>query len=134
MGKKKDKKNEILDEAEAAKKLEKKRKKKAKKAKKVRVAERIEEDDDEQEASSSKREKIGELLDHPLVADVVAAGAVAAVAALAENRATSARGVKSGSRDMLKVAGAAAAAAIGKRIKAEIDAAKAEQADENDED
>ncbi|MBW0144617.1 hypothetical protein [Sphingomicrobium clamense] len=134
---KKKKKNEILEEAEAAEELKrkkkKKKKKKEKKAKKVRVAELVEDDAPEDEQSKRKEalDKVGELLDHPLVADVVAAGAVAAVAALAENKATQARGTKTGSRTMLKMAGAAAAAAIGKRLKAEYDAMKPE--DEDDE-
>lgn len=148
------KKNEILEEAEAAKAAEpekkKKKKKKAKKdkvgkaekkAKKVRVAELVEETPHEEadaKSSKSKRketlDKVGELMDHPLVADVVAAGAVAAVAALAENKVTSAKGQSSGSRTMLKLAGTAAAAAIGKRLKAEYDAMKAErEAEEGDE-
>ena len=128
---KKKKKNEILEEAEAAKKARKKAKKKAKAkaAKKVRVAERIEEETPEEERSRRKEtlDKLGDIMDHPLVADVVAAGAVAAVAALAENKATQARGTSTGSRTMLKLAGAAAAAAIGKRLKAEYDAVKGEQ-------
>ena len=139
------KKNEILEEAEAAKaaqpETKKKKKKKAKKAakaekkaKKVRVAELVAEtphEEGEEKSSTSKRketlDKVGELMDHPLVADVVAAGAVAAVAALAENKVTSAKGQSSGSRTMLKLAGTAAAAAIGKRLKAEYDAMKAER-------
>ena len=132
---KKKKKNEILEEAEAAeamkpKKTKKKKNKdkKAKKAKKVRVAELVEDEPSLDEKSKRKEalDKVGDLMDHPLVADVVAAGAVAAVAALAENRATQARGTKTGSRTMLKMAGTAAAAAIGKRLKAEYDAIKAE--------
>ena len=133
----KKKKNEIIEEAEAAKAAEpakkKKKAKKDKKAKKVRVAELVEETEHEEVGpdSASKRketlDKIGELMDHPLVADVVAAGAVAAVAALAENKVTSAKGHSSGSRTMLKLAGTAAAAAIGKRLKAEYDAMKAER-------
>ena len=132
MAKKKNKKNEILEEAEAAKKARKKAKKKAKASKKVRVAERIEEETPEEERSRRKEtiEKLGDIMDHPLVADVVAAGAVAAVAALAENKATKARGTTTGSRTMLKLAGAAAAAAIGKRLKAEYDAVKAEKAEQ----
>lgn len=131
---KKKKKNEILEEAEAAeavkskKKKKKNKDKKAKKAKKVRVAELVEDEASQDEKSKRKEalDKVGELMDHPLVADVVAAGAVAAVAALAENKATQARGTKTGSRTMLKMAGTAAAAAIGKRLKAEYEAIKAE--------
>ena len=123
--KKKDKKED------GAKPPKSEKKKKAKKAgKKVRVAELVDEEQSAEEEKSKRKEtveKLGDIMDHPLVADVVAAGAVAAVAALAENKATQARGSKTGSRTMLKLAGAAAAAAIGKRLKAEYDAVKAEK-------
>lgn len=129
MAKKKKDKNEGAKPAKSEKK-----KKKDKQAKKVRIAERVEEATPEEETSRRKEtlDKLGEIMDHPLVADVVAAGAVAAVAALAENRATQARGSKTGSRTMLKLAGAAAAAAIGKRIKAEYEAVKAEKDEKED--
>lgn len=135
MAKKEKKKNEILDEAEAQKRAAKKAKKKEKKEKKagkVRVAERV---DDDGEASGDKKgkvdeslEAIGKLIDHPLVADVVAAGAVAAVASLAERQVTKAKGSSSGSKETLKFAGKAAAAAMGKRFMAEMEAAKAKAA------
>lgn len=118
----------------------KKKKKKAKKDRPVRVAERIDAETGEKSKRAKLKEEgleaLGKLADHPLVADVVAAGAVAAVAALAEKKVTSARGATKGnSRMMLKIAGAAAAAAMGKRIMAEVEAAKAErEAEESDED
>lgn len=125
--KKKDKKE---DGAKPPKSEKKKNKKAKKAAKKVRVAELVDEELSAEEEKSKRKEtieKLGDIMDHPLVADVVAAGAVAAVAALAENKATQARGTSTGSRTMLKLAGAAAAAAIGKRLKAEYDAVKAEK-------
>ncbi|WP_265563833.1 hypothetical protein [Sphingomicrobium arenosum] len=137
MAKKDKKKNEILDEAEAQKRAAKKAKKKAKKAEKaekVRVAERVDGEDDGEDKPNKKGkvdeglEAIGKLVDHPLVADIVAAGAVAAVASLAERQVTRARGSAGGSKDTLKFAGKAAAAAMGKRFMAEMDAAKAKAA------
>ncbi len=136
MAKKKDKKkNEILDEAEAQKRAAKKAKKKDKKPKKaVRVAELVEEEEVSSEEKKSSKvdesmEAIGKLIDHPLVADVVAAGAVAAVASLAERQVTKAKGSPSGSKETLKFAGKAAAAAMGKRFMAEMEAAKAKAAE-----
>ena len=122
---KKKKKNQIIDQAEAAKVA----KKQAKKAKKAREAERI--DAPEADAPRDRKpidegmEAIGKLVDHPLVADLVAAGAVAAVASLAEGQMTRARGSSGGSKETLKLAGKAAAAAMGKRFMAEMEAAKA---------
>ena len=140
MAKKKDKKkNEILDEAEAQKRAAMKAKKKDKKDKKpkkaVRVAELVEEEEElsSEEKKSSKvdesMEAIGKLIDHPLVAAVVAAGAVAAVASLAERQVTKAKGSSSGSKETLKFAGKAAAAAMGKRFMAEMEAARAKAAE-----
>ncbi|MCJ7421854.1 hypothetical protein [Sphingomicrobium astaxanthinifaciens] len=151
MAKKKDKKDAIVEEAEAQARAAKdgKKKKKAKKAKKakkvakpkpdpeVRVAERIDAEfeeaapaDEEKKASKVDEglEAIGKLIDHPLVADIVAAGAVAAVASLAERQVTKAKGSSSGSKETLKFAGKAAAAAMGKRFMAEMEAAKAKAA------
>ena len=130
MAKKDKTKNEILSEAEAAKKARKKAKKAEKKARKL---ERIEDNPASEEAPPRKTldesmEAIGKLVDHPLVADLVAAGAVAAVASLAEGRMTQARGTAGGSKQTLKLAGKAAAAAMGKRFMAEMDAAKARRA------
>ncbi|WP_343343182.1 hypothetical protein WJT74_07160 [Sphingomicrobium sp. XHP0239] len=128
MAKKKKKKNEIVTEAEAAKVS----KKKAKKARKVREAERIDAPEPDEQPSRKSldegMEAIGKLVDHPLVADLVAAGAVAAVASLAEGQMTRARGTAGGSKETLKLAGRAAAAAMGKRFMAEMEAAKARRA------
>lgn len=140
--------SEAVSDAKAAKSVKPKKAKKAKKAKKekkekkVRIA--VEIDDAPEKGGGKKKAKIkdesldalGKLADHPLVADLVAAGAVAAVGALAEKKVTSARGTSTGSKAALKLAGAAAAAAIGKRLMAEFEEAKArrEGADEGDED
>lgn len=139
MAKKKKKKDgEAMAKAKAAKEVKPKKSKKAKKdkkvekAKKVRVAEPM---DDTQEKSGKKEERletIANLVDHPLVADLVAAGAVAAVGALAEKKVTAARGTKTGSKAALKLAGAAAASAIGKRLMAEFEEAKKRREDEEE--
>ncbi|HVF82691.1 MAG TPA: hypothetical protein VM913_00775 [Sphingomicrobium sp.] len=59
-------------------------------------------------------EAIGKVLDHPLVGDLIAIGALAAVAAIAESG--KADPVKAKSADAVKAAGKAAAAAIGARL------------------
>ena len=58
---------------------------------------------------------IAKLVDHPLIADLLAAGALAAVTAIAEQQLGKNKGAASSSR-MVKDAGKAAAAAIGKRL------------------
>ena len=57
---------------------------------------------------------LAKLADHPLVADLLAAGAIAAVAAIAEHQMNKGNGQTS-SR-MVKSAGKAAAAAMGKKL------------------
>ena len=139
MAKKKKKDGEATAKAKAAKAVKPKKAKKAKKAKPVRVA--VEEEVIEQEAPKSKTKKVkddgidalSKLADHPIVADLVAAGAVAAVGALAEKKVTSARGSKQGSKAALKLAGAAAAAAIGKRLMAEFEESKKKAREEEGE-
>ena len=67
-------------------------------------------------ASSNKGfDGIAKLVDHPLIADLLAAGALAAVTAIAEQQLGKNKGATSSSR-MVKDAGKAAAAAIGKRL------------------
>lgn len=109
------------------------------KAKKTERPTRTAERTDEQvhaEREGSKVDEgmaaIGRLVDHPLVADVVAAGAVAAVSAMAEKKFTSTRAASAagGSRETLKLAGMAAAAAMGKRFMAEVEEMKARRAAE----
>ena len=73
------------------------------------------------DAKSSKREGLeglARLVDHPLVADLLAAGAIAAVAAIAEHR----MGQGESSSKMVKSVGKAAAAAMGKRLMGDIGA------------
>lgn len=73
------------------------------------------------------------LLESPLVADLLAVGATAALAALAEHRYSSRGGTGPGAKRALKGAVTAAAAAMGRRIATEFDeikkAAKAKSAE-----
>ncbi len=57
---------------------------------------------------------LAKLADHPLVADLLAAGAIAAVAAIAEHQMNKGNGQTSSK--MVKSAGKAAAAAMGKKL------------------
>jgi len=73
-------------------------------------------------------ETLAKLAEHPIVADIIAVGATAAVAALAE------RGLSSGKRDSgaVKSAGKAAAAAIGRRLMDEFKLVKDAAREAND--
>ncbi|HEX3422537.1 MAG TPA: hypothetical protein VHS33_03935 [Sphingomicrobium sp.] len=77
--------------------------------------------------NSSSKDGMGEafikLLQSPLVAELVAVAATAALASLAENGFTSSREASRGKRagKAVKTAGKAAAAAVGRRLGAEID-------------
>lgn len=63
------------------------------------------------------------LIDHPLVADLLAVGAMAAVAAIADHNVKTRTGeTETGSGKAVKAAGKAAASAIGKRLLTEVDA------------
>lgn len=76
-------------------------------------------------------EKLASLADHPVVADVLAAGALAAVAAFAESGLTSKKADPEAKKSSkaVKDAGKAAAAAIGLRLMSEFsDALKKNQA------
>ena len=73
------------------------------------------------EGKSARREGfegLAKLVDHPLVADLLAAGAIAAVAAIAEHR----LGKDQTSSKMVKSVGKAAAAAMGKRLMGDLGA------------
>ena len=61
---------------------------------------------------------LAKLVDHPLVADLLAAGAIAAVAAIAEHK----MGNSESSSKMIKSVGKAAAAAMGKRLMGDLGA------------
>jgi Zn-dependent metalloprotease len=65
-------------------------------------------------ARSEGFEGLAKLVDHPLVADLLAAGAIAAVAAIAEHQ--SGKGKGQTSSRMVKSVGKAAAAAMGKKL------------------
>jgi hypothetical protein len=69
-------------------------------------------------------EALTRLVDHPLVTDLLAVGAMAAVAAIAEHGVQSKTGAAAanGSRKAVKAAGKAAAAAIGQRLLKEVGA------------
>ena len=63
---------------------------------------------------------LAKLIDHPLVADLLAAGAIAAVAAIAEHQVNKGNGQTSSK--MVKSVGKAAAAAMGKKLLGDIGA------------
>ena len=63
---------------------------------------------------------LAKLADHPLVTDLLAVGAMAAVAAIAGHGVTQKNGRVEGSRKAVKAAGKAAAAAIGARLMKEV--------------
>ena len=67
-------------------------------------------------------ETLARLADHPLISDLLAIGAMAAVAAIADHGTKAKNGAASGdgSRKAVKAAGKAAAAAIGARILKEV--------------
>lgn len=72
-------------------------------------------------ARHSGLDALAKLADHPLVADLLAAGAIAAVAAIADHQ----RGKKKqSSSKLVKSAGQAAATAIGKKLMDEFGAIK----------
>ena len=76
-------------------------------------------------AASSSGFDLVKLIDHPLVADLLAVGAIAAVAAIAEHNVQTRTGeAERGSSRAVKAAGKAAAAAIGKRLMTEVDAVR----------
>jgi len=61
------------------------------------------------------------LLQSPLVIDLLAVGATAALAAITETRSSRAQGAVGGNKKTLKAAGKAAASAVGRRLATEID-------------
>ncbi len=70
---------------------------------------------------------LAKLIDHPLVADLLAAGAIAAVAAIAEHQVNKGKGQTSSK--MVKSVGKAAAAAMGKKLFGDIGAITSAAAD-----
>ncbi|MDQ3470898.1 MAG: hypothetical protein M3428_00705 [Pseudomonadota bacterium] len=75
-------------------------------------------------AGNTAADALLKLLQSPLVADLLAVGATAAVAALTEHRYSSRSGAGSGAKRALKGAVTAAAAAMGRRIATEFDEIK----------
>jgi hypothetical protein len=73
---------------------------------------------------NSAADALLKLLESPLVADLLAVGATAALAALAEHRYSSRSGEGAGAKRALKGAVTAAAAAMGRRIATEFDEIK----------
>ena len=69
---------------------------------------------------SGSVDALAKLADHPLVTDLLAVGAMAAVAAIAEHGVAQKNGSAEGSRKAVKAAGKAAAAAIGARLMKEV--------------
>jgi len=70
-------------------------------------------------------DSFAKLIDHPLVADLLAVGAIAAVAAIADHKVQTRSGKsEKGSRRAVKAAGKAAAAAMGRRLMTEFDEIK----------
>lgn len=71
-------------------------------------------------SDSSGLDSLTKLLEHPIVAELISLGAIAAVGAIAQHnvRTRTGEGTK-GSTKALKAAGAAAASAIGKRLMTE---------------
>jgi hypothetical protein len=67
-------------------------------------------------------DSLSKLLEHPIVAELISLGAIAAVAAIAEHNVKTRTGEgQKGSKKALKAAGSAAATAIGKRLMTEFE-------------
>ena len=75
-------------------------------------------------SSSSQSDPVDaliKLLQSPLVIDLLAVGATAALATITEHRSSRAQGAMGNSKKALKAAGKAAAAAVGRRLQTEFD-------------
>ena len=79
----------------------------------------------DQSAQSDMVDALIKLLQSPLVIDLLAVGATAALAAITEERSGRTQGAAGNSKKVLKAAGKAAAAAVGRRIATEFDEIKA---------
>jgi hypothetical protein len=103
----------------------KKKKKKAAKPAKLAAAPKSEKKSKKKGRAQDGFDTLKKLADHPLVADLLAVGAMAAVAAIAEQGFSGkSKGKASGSSRAVKDAGKAAAAAIGKRLITEFEEVK----------
>ena len=79
-------------------------------------------------SSSSQSDPVDaliKLLQSPLVIDLLAVGATAALAAITETRSNRVQGAVGGNKKTLKAAGKAAAAAVGRRLANEFDEIRA---------
>jgi hypothetical protein len=79
-------------------------------------------------SSSSQHDPVEaliKLLQSPLVIDLLAVGATAALAAITESRSNRAQGAVGNNKKTLKAAGKAAAAAVGRRLATELDEIRA---------
>ena len=72
-------------------------------------------------SQSDPVEALIKLLQSPLVIDLLAVGATAALAAITEHRSSRAQGAMGNSKKALKAAGKAAATAVGRRLQTEFD-------------
>lgn len=72
-------------------------------------------------SSSDPVDALIKLLQSPLVIDLLAVGATAALAAITEHRSSRAQGAVGNSKKALKEAGKAAASAVGRRLATELD-------------
>ena len=115
-----------MAKAATAKSVSEKKKKKAAPAATASIKIKAKKDkgskaDKKTSAKSKKRDGfdgLAKLVDHPMVADLLAAGAIAAVAAIAEHQ----MGKGQSSSKMVKSVGKAAAAAMGKRLMGDLGA------------
>ena len=79
-------------------------------------------------SSSSKHDPVDaliKLLQSPLVIDLLAVGATAALAAITETRSSRAQGAVGNNKKTIKAAGKAAASAVGRRLATELDEIRA---------
>lgn len=104
--------------AAGADKPKKKKKKDANGAKVARRAVGKSDKGGKKHRKSEGFEGLAKFVDHPLIADLLAAGAMAAVAAIAEHR--SSDGKRESSSKMVKSVGKAAAAAMGRKLMGDI--------------
>ena len=91
------------------------------KAKAARPARAVSKTQRSSSDSDTAADVLFKLLESPLVADLLAVGATAALAAIAESRYSRRSGADAGSKKALKAAAKAAAGAIGRRLSTEFE-------------
>lgn len=102
-----------------------KKKKKAASASRAMVTTKTKKNGGGGKANGGAFDSLSRVLEHPLVAELISVGAIAAVAAIADHNVKTRTGEgKKGSKKALKAAGTAAATAIGKRLMGEVDEIK----------